>query len=83
VLKQDHFQIFSGAVPFSHIRSDPAVILFVARNGGRPLHVHHPRISEDVWNMLERCWDTEPSRRPAATDLWQFYAAKAPLLSRL
>jgi len=66
------FEIFTGCIPFSHIRNDAKVVLTIVE-GGRPKRMHCPQISDDIWRMLERCWDAEPNRRPSMATLLHFF----------
>lgn len=67
------FQIFTGSVPFSHIKRDTSVIMYVIA-GGRPLQQYCQQISNEIWRVLERCWDVEPGRRPSMVALSCFFA---------
>jgi hypothetical protein len=75
-------QLFSGQLPFSHIRADHAVLLQVLA-GKRPLK---PSASPDigltdsVWDLMERGWVADPLSRPA---LSEFLAAVAPDVLRV
>jgi hypothetical protein len=57
-------KIFTGRLPYSHIKFDTAVILSVMR-GGRPVSQTCPEISTEVWSILERCWDIDAEKRPS------------------
>jgi len=75
-------EIFTESMPFPHIQSDLGVIYFVS-NGGRPNRLHCTQINDDIWAMLEKCWDTEPVQRPSMTTLSRFFAvgcSRQPLL---
>jgi hypothetical protein len=45
--------------------------------GYRPDRRHCTQINIDVWNMLQRCWDKDPSRRPLMAILAQFFTRQA------
>ena len=32
-------------------------------NGRRPPRPDHPELSNNVWEMIEGCWKSEPARR--------------------
>jgi len=68
-------EILTGAIPFSHIKSDASVILSITL-GGRPKPHLCPQINDDIWAMLERCWDAAPNRRPSMATLSQFFASQ-------
>ncbi|KIM74466.1 hypothetical protein PILCRDRAFT_32124, partial [Piloderma croceum F 1598] len=59
-------EVFTGAIPFSHIKSDASVIMFIL-SGGRPKQERCPQINDEIWEMLEKCWDVVPQRRPSMT----------------
>jgi len=80
-------QIFSGLIPFHEIH-DHAVILQVIR-GQRP---SRPSICEpwniacddlglddDTWAAIDKCWNQEPEKRPAAKEVGAFLRAKLGL----
>lgn len=67
-------QIYSGRMPFPHIREDPGVILAVM-NGDRPKRSRYPQISQHIWNMLEKCWNVDPSQQPSMATLSLFFAS--------
>jgi len=64
-------EIFSKHIPFSHIKVDASVILFVAA-GGRHKREQFRQINDDIWYMLEKCWNIEPNRRPSMFSLFSF-----------
>lgn len=68
-------QIYTGSIPFSHIRNDAGVISSVAL-GGRPERTLCPQINDDIWAMLEISWDVAPNRRPSMATLCQFFASQ-------
>jgi serine/threonine protein kinase len=62
-------EVLTGKVPFSNRRYDTVVILDVIR-GVRP---QRPKeMLDDVWNLLESCWDEKPHNRPTANvvEVW-------------
>jgi hypothetical protein len=67
-------------VPFSHIKSDPRVIHYVI-SGGRPKRERSWQINEEIWGMLETCWDTEPIQRPSMAALSRFFALQDSLVA--
>jgi len=73
-------EIITGCVPYSHLRSDPAVI-FEVMSGGRPKHQTCPQINGEIWQMLEKCWDTDPDRRPSMDALTRFFVSQSISLS--
>ena len=81
------FQIFSGLIPFHKIH-DHAVILQVIR-GQRPtrplicepweLACEHLGLDDETWAVIDKCWDQEPDKRPAANEVGAFLRAKLGL----
>jgi len=67
-------EIFSKRIPFSHLKVDASVILFVVK-GGRHKREHFVQINDDIWRMLEKCWNIEPNRRPSMHSLFSFFVA--------
>jgi hypothetical protein len=80
--KKKLLQIYTGNIPFSNIKSDPAVILFVAK-GGRPQRQDCPDMPSELWALLERCWDAEPSSRPTMAQVHKLLTSMAPPRARL
>jgi len=69
-------QIFTGLLPFPHISSDAKVVIIVSK-GGRPLREHCPQITNDIWRLLEQCWNIDPKQRPSMASLDDFFKLKA------
>lgn len=70
-------QVFTGCVPFSHIKNNASVILAVM-TGDRPKRADCPQISDVIWGMLEPCWDVDPTRRPSMATLFNFFKLQSP-----
>lgn len=62
--------MFSGQYPFHDIANDFRVILVVKqqKRPSRPTHnlCQTRGLSDDIWKLIETCWNSEPSRRPKA-----------------
>ncbi|KAF8582044.1 kinase-like protein [Ramaria rubella] len=58
--------------PFSNIKRDPCVVMLVV-DGGRPLRpegdVWDAWFTDDLWDLLEWCWNHEPALRPPMTTI--------------
>ena len=63
------YETISGNLPF-HEDTDPTVIVKVL-DGKRP-SARGGRFTRGLWGMLERCWGSQPSSRPAVKDVLQF-----------
>jgi hypothetical protein len=58
-----HFRkIFSGKVPF-HKWSNSTVIFRVVY-GATPPRSDAPALTDKLWEIVERCWQKEPNKRP-------------------
>jgi len=74
-------EIFTQSIPFSQIKRDASVIHFVM-SGGRPKREHCRQINDEIWMMLERCWDADPNQRPSMAALHTFFCLEGNLSSR-
>src|SRR5271154_4820071 len=45
------------------------MVILNVMEGGRPRHDTCPEISNEIWSVLERCWDSDPIRRPSINAL--------------
>jgi serine/threonine protein kinase len=60
-------ETMTGNVPFAQYRNDTQVILALSRNE-RPSR--SPKMKSDwLWNLVTRCWATEPEMRPPVRDV--------------
>ncbi|KAL5522142.1 hypothetical protein ACEPAF_1999 [Sanghuangporus sanghuang] len=58
------FEIFSGTVPFADL-NDGAVVTEVAVDDNRPgWPEQHRGLTVNVWELMQRCWKTQPVDRP-------------------
>ena len=62
-------QVFTGAVPFS-AQSLVWVMLSMAQ-GERPPRPTHPTLTENLWTLMQRCWDHDPHSRPEVSEVLQ------------
>jgi len=69
-------EILTESKPFPRIMTDVNVSVFVAR-GGRPNRQDCLQIKDEIWVMLKRCWDAEPSRRPEMQAFSTFFASQS------
>ena len=60
-------KIFAGEVPFHNIR--PTTVAMDILSGTRPGRPVHPSLTDNIWNLIERCWDQDPQRQPDISDV--------------
>src|SRR5947199_9310659 len=63
------WEIFAGHPPFDDEAHDAGLILKVCE-GLRPQIL--PEIPDDYVQMMQKCWDVDPYKRPTVDDLWRF-----------
>ncbi|KAF8330498.1 kinase-like domain-containing protein [Amanita rubescens] len=66
-LIQDLKQTFFGSVPF-HDKTDIQILRLVT-NGKRPDRLESPRMEDDTWHLIQRCWESIPSKRSTIKDI--------------
>jgi len=71
-------EIVTESMPFSHLKRDGSVIHYVM-TGGRPKREHCRQINDEIWMMLERCWDIDPNQRPSMATLSTFFTSQPSL----
>lgn len=59
------YEVFSGLVPFYPSRA-PRIYqrVLAGERPGRPQGTQGERFTDDIWEMVTRCWGQEPSSRP-------------------
>ena len=68
----DLSQVFSGQVPLHEVSE--WIVPVVVNQGRRPLRPSHDiclrrGLDNDMWNLMEACWQMEPSNRPTAGEV--------------
>ncbi|KZV91835.1 kinase-like protein [Exidia glandulosa HHB12029] len=63
-------QVLSGVQPFGDTKQAGRVVINV-HQGMRPRRENHPTplLTDDMWSLLERCWQHEPSMRATMVDV--------------
>ncbi|KAF9642913.1 kinase-like protein [Thelephora ganbajun] len=62
-------EVFTGAVPFSENSSLVATLSIT--QGKRPSRPTHPTFTENLWKLMQRCWDHDPHSRPEVSEALQ------------
>jgi hypothetical protein len=75
-LTKDYCQVYTESKPFYNIENIIRLALFVA-NGGRPERSRCMQINDELWDMLQKCWNVNPSQRPSMASLAQFFTERA------
>ncbi|TDL15151.1 kinase-like protein [Rickenella mellea] len=76
-------EVMTGNVPFSEL-TDMAVTFAIMQNKlpKRPVgHCIEYGLDDSLWNIIERCWDIEPSQRPAIVQLSQYFNQRRTTMS--
>lgn len=55
-------EVFTGTVPFSDFQAITAVVKIT--EGERPPRPINPTLTDDVWALIQGCWDEDPQSRP-------------------
>lgn len=58
---------FAGRAPFSDEGGIAGI--YAMLNGRRPPRPNHPELSNNLWEMIEGCWQSEPARRRAIAEV--------------
>ncbi|KAJ7584960.1 kinase-like domain-containing protein [Mycena floridula] len=62
-------EVYTGQPPFPQYKFDPPVMYDVLA-GKRP--PRPPRLSNELWMLVESCWQQDPARRPSAQAIMRF-----------
>ena len=61
------YQAFTGEAPFHGI--PPTTTAVGILGGNRPTRPGHPDFTDSLWNMVKRCWNQDPQRRPEIAEV--------------
>src|SRR5437764_3720807 len=64
------WEIFAGHPPFDDRAHNHRLIFDICEEGLRPPIL--PNMPEDYAQMMQKCWDMDPSNRPTIRELWIF-----------
>ena len=59
-------EIYTGYVPFHKIARDSTVMKKVLEGSRPPRPADKSLLSDDIWKVIEMCWNQEPQDRPSA-----------------
>ncbi|KAF9784463.1 kinase-like domain-containing protein, partial [Thelephora terrestris] len=65
------YEVFSGQVPFHDKQNTVAVITAISTDE-RPPRPTHQELSDQLWELIEKCWQTDPSHRPTIREVVAF-----------
>src|SRR5437763_5232710 len=69
------WEIFAGHPPFDDRAHDHHLIFDICEKGLQPPIL--PEMPEDYAQMMQKCWDMDPSKRPTMEELWNFSRDKS------
>ena len=58
---------FTGKPPFNN--SVPTAVAVGILAGSRPERPTHPNLTDNVWNLTQRCWDKDTKQRPDISEI--------------
>ena len=67
-------QVLTGEVPFSSEKTNWMVVQAVL-TGGRPSRPEHRSCTDDLWALIQRCWDQDPGLRPEILEVSQTFSS--------
>ncbi|KAG2147392.1 kinase-like protein, partial [Suillus bovinus] len=67
-------QVLSGKVPYYYIKQQTQIVVMVV-GGKKPRRPEEPKIAEEHWSMIERCWSPF-NARPTIEYLLRFITAQ-------
>ena len=62
-------QVLSGEIPFGDRADFMAVLAIVG--GERPPRPAHPSCTDNLWALIQRCWDQDCRSRPEISEVLQ------------
>ena len=60
-------KVFTGAVPFSDGPGTAAIVRMIQAE--RPPRPTHPSFTDDLWILMQSCWNHNPKLRPNASEV--------------
>ena len=68
-------KVYTGAVPFRDISTHAAT--FAIMQGDRPPRPTDPAFTDDLWTLMQRCWNQHPHLRPEASEALEVLLAQS------
>ena len=69
-------KIFAGATPFSERLLRAAESMLAITRGERPPRPTHPGLPDNLWTLIQQCWNQEARLRPHAWHIrYSLYAS--------
>jgi len=66
-------EVLSGKVPFTQLKDFIVMRKVIeGERPGRPEGAEGSRFTDDLWQMLNRCWETQPENRPSIQAVLEF-----------
>lgn len=62
-------EVFTGKHPFATIDRESCVQTHVCIRGGRPERPDDELVTDEVWQLMQDCWKTDPKERPAFEEI--------------
>ncbi|TDL17583.1 kinase-like protein [Rickenella mellea] len=69
-------EVFTGKAPFAEILRDTVVVMSIMqkRTPKRPSDdLSEIGLDESMWNMMEQCWQSEPTHRPTIVQVEEYF----------
>ncbi|TDL17541.1 kinase-like protein [Rickenella mellea] len=78
-------EVMTGKIPFAEIRQDPAFVIAIM-NQQKPQRPNEDLLErgldDSLWATMMQCWDADPSLRPSALQLVQYFEHRKDLEPR-
>jgi hypothetical protein len=62
-------QVFTGGIPFRGCST--LMVMSTIAQGKRPPRPTYPTFTENLWALMQRCWDQDPHLRPEVSEALQ------------
>ena len=79
ILRANSFQIHYNNIPFAG--KSELQILFLVYQGVRPPRLNEQPMSDEAWDVIQRCWVKEPLERPKMNNVVESMVAMSQPMS--